>query len=102
MRKPKNTDRATADRQAVLDARQYDTEFRAMDAARPLTAAQRARWARVKRGVGRPKIGQGAKVIALSIERGLLAEADRFAAAQKLTRAQLVAQALRTVIRKSA
>lgn len=72
MNKPINSKRMT-DREAVQDARRYEKDFSALDAARPLTAAQRVQWNRVKRGVGRPKVGKGAKVVALSIERDLLA-----------------------------
>lgn len=76
---------------------------------KPLTREQRAWWKRVqpklkkavearRKVMGRPTIGQGSKMIALSIERGLLAEADRFAKARRLTRAQLVACGLRALL----
>lgn len=43
---------------------------------RPLTAAERKRWARVKRKVGRPKVGNGAVPVSVSLERGLLKRVD--------------------------
>ena len=39
----------------------------------PLTREMRARWERVKRKRGRPVRGDGAKVISLSVARGLRA-----------------------------
>src|SRR4051812_43928058 len=43
---------------------------------RPLTAAERKRWARVKRKSGRPKVGKGAVPVSVSLERGLLERVD--------------------------
>src|SRR6476620_11184870 len=43
---------------------------------RPLTAAERKRWARVKRKIGRPKVGRGAVPLSVSLERGLLERVD--------------------------
>jgi formylmethanofuran dehydrogenase subunit A len=63
----------------------------------PLTPAQRKLWQQVKRR-GRPKIGAGAKIISLSIERGLLDRADAYAKQHGLSRAQLVARGLEVVI----
>src|SRR5437764_7798256 len=66
---------------------------------RPLTASQRKQWARIKRKIGRPKVGQGAKIVPVSIERGLLEEVDSFARKHKLKRSQMVAQGLRLVMK---
>lgn len=67
--------------------------------SRPLNAAERAQWARfqakVKRRMGRPKIGKGSAIISLSVERGLLARADRYAKAHGLGRSELFAACLR-------
>ena len=51
---------------------------------------------------GRPIVGAGAKVISVSIERGLLKEADAFAKPYKLKRSQMVAQGLRLVMQRRA
>jgi hypothetical protein len=60
---------------------------------------QRKRWDKIqKRLRGRPKIGDGAKVLAVSVERGLLKEADAFAKRHHLKRSQMVAQGLRLVM----
>jgi hypothetical protein len=77
--------------------KQYDEEFGAIDAIQPVTAADRALHARA-RGKGRPRIGQGAERINLTIERGLLDRADAYAKAHKITRAKLVSIGLEAVI----
>jgi hypothetical protein len=70
-------------------------------APQPMPPALAARAARVKaaieagkRAAGRPKVGLGA----LSIEQGLLAQADRYAKRHGITRAALVAKGLKSVL----
>jgi len=72
--------------------RQYDREFVA-DKSRPLSAADKALHRRAAKR-GRPRIGEGAERINITVERGLLGRADRLAKKEGLTRAQLVARAL--------
>lgn len=55
----------------------------------------------VARAAGRPRVGDGAKIVPVSIERGLLKEADSFAKRHKLKRSQMVAQGLRLVMQKA-
>ena len=50
---------------------------------------------------GRPKIGEGAKVVSLSIEGDLLRKADALAKKRKLTRSELVLEALRAALAKA-
>lgn len=71
---------------------------------KPLTTAQRAqhRRAGVRANAGRPKIGDGAQIVPVSIERGLLAQADAFAKRHALKRSQMVAQGLRLVMQSRA
>lgn len=52
-------------------------------------------------GAGRPMVGKGAKIVPVSIERGLLKEADSFAKAHNLKRSQMVAQGLRLVMQRA-
>jgi hypothetical protein len=47
---------------------------------------------------GRPRVGQGSERIVISVERGLLADADALAQKSKQSRSQLIALALRQVI----
>jgi hypothetical protein len=66
--------------------------------SRPLNAAERARWKRIKKKIGRPRIGKGVKTISLSMEGGLLERADAYAKALGISRAQLVARGLDIVM----
>jgi hypothetical protein len=70
---------------------------------RPLNAAERKQWARIKRKLrrGRPTLGKGAKIVPVSIERGLLKEADAFARTHRLKRSQMVAEGLRLVMQRA-
>jgi hypothetical protein len=71
---------------------------------KPLTAEDRAAHRRArsnaKSKMGRPVIGEGAKIVPVSIERGLLRQVDRLAKRQKLKRSQLVAEGLRMLLAK--
>jgi hypothetical protein len=74
-----------------------DQEF-IVDTFKPLSRRQRARWERIKRKRGRPKVGRGAEVISVSVERELLARADRLAARLAIPRAALIARGLRAAL----
>ncbi len=65
---------------------------------RPLTATQKKQWARVKRKMGRPPVGQGSKVVAVTIERGLLKQVDQFVKAHSMKRAEMIAEGLKMVL----
>jgi hypothetical protein len=68
---------------------------------KPLTTADRAKHRRANLG-GRPRIGKGAKIVPISIERGLLQEADSFAKQHNLKRSQMVAEGHRLVMQRRA
>jgi hypothetical protein len=51
-----------------------------------------------RKKMGRPVVGEGSRMIAVSIELGLLREVDAFAKAHGMKRTQLIAQGLRKVI----
>jgi hypothetical protein len=85
----------------------YDT-FPEGFPSKPLSGADKAlhRVARAKgrivaRAAGRPIVGKGAKIVPVSIERGLLKQADSFAKRHKLKRSQMVAEGLRLVMQKA-
>ena len=78
-----------------------DEEFVA-DTFRPLTPAERKFWNGINRKLGRPQTGKGAKVISLSLERGLLEETDKLAKKLKVSRSQLVADGLKAMLAKLA
>jgi hypothetical protein len=79
--------------------RRFDQEFVA-DAAKPLTPRQKAREARAraKGNRGRPRVGQGATAVLVSVERGLLRRSDAFAKRRGITRSQLIARGLEFVL----
>jgi hypothetical protein len=65
----------------------------------PLTPAQRRRWEGVRRAMkGRPRVGRGAARVQVTVERGLLEEADAYARRNGMTRAQLIARGIRLAL----
>jgi hypothetical protein len=76
---------------------EFDREF-IMDTFKPLTPKMQARWERAKRKRGRPRVGRGARVISVSVERDLLARSDALARKLKVRRAALIARGLRAVL----
>jgi hypothetical protein len=69
-----------------------------IDRSRPLTSQEEARWQRARQKPGRPKVGKGAKVISISIEKGLLSRADRLARKLQLPRTRLIALGLEALL----
>jgi hypothetical protein len=65
---------------------------------RPLTDEERAVWERTKRGRGRPRHGEGAVRVLVTLERRLKFAADEFAKRKGIGRSELITQALRQVI----
>ena len=78
--------------------RQYDVPTKGNTLpGKPLTKGQRARFEAARRR-GRPAIGRGVKVISLSVERGLLEKADARARVAGISRAELFARGLRSIL----
>lgn len=86
-------------RELAAATAQFNREF-IIDESREQTADERAQWQRAKRKRGRPKQGQGVRIISVSIERGLLERADRLARRLKLRRTQLIAAGLQAVLER--
>ena len=85
--------------------REFDREM-PVAPGKALTAAQKrmhrdAAKAAAKRRVGRPLKGQGSEVVAVSVERGLLRQADAAAKRRKVGRSQLFTEALQTFLAKA-
>ena len=76
--------------------KEFDEEF-VGDTFRPATAAERARCQRARKR-GRPRVGMGAKTISVTVEKQLLAKADRMAKKLHLPRAVLIARGLEAVV----
>jgi hypothetical protein len=69
--------------------------------SRPPTKSERARLERIARKIGRPKIGKGAKVVSISVERDLLKRVDVYAKSVGLNRSELFIAAVRGVVGKA-
>ena len=84
---------------AELDAEaaEFDKEMTAAK-ARPLTAAERAWWEKVRRKPGPPRRGRGVKVISVSLEQGLLTRSDALARSLGVSRALLMERGLKAVL----
>jgi hypothetical protein len=76
---------------------ELDEEFIADTFVEP-TPRQRAQDRRARRKAGRPRIGQGAQTISVTIEKGLLAKADRLARKLNVQRAKLIARGLQAIV----
>jgi len=97
-RKPRSKPVTQMTAQELADATaEFDQEFVIESFRRP-SPAQRAKLQRARQKRGRPKVGKGVKVISVSIERGLLDEADRFARRLKVRRTKLISRGLRAVL----
>ncbi len=70
--------------------------------SRPLNARERRQWQKFKAKVGRPKVGKGAKTISLTVEAGLLKQADDYAKRHGISRAKLVAKGLQSILNSAA
>jgi hypothetical protein len=83
--------------QRTRAASEFDREIR-FEETRPLSEKGKVLWQRAKRGPGRPRVGQGSAKVLVTLERGLLAEADDFAKRNRISRSALVARGLRAVL----
>jgi hypothetical protein len=88
-----------------------DADFRWNDASdpipetRPMTPAERLRWQQAQKSLkakhrlrGRPKVGKGAEVVAVSIEKGLLEQADAYAREHRLGRSEVFVLGIKAVV----
>ncbi len=86
------------DAKQLAKATEQFAEELVIDKSRPLTKEDRAQWNKAKRKRGRPKIGKGVTVISVSLEKGLLAKADKVAKRRGISRAKLISHGLETVL----
>jgi hypothetical protein len=81
--------------------REYDRELpvgRDGLPGRPMTAAERTRWKKVRKKMGRPRIGEGVKRVMISMEAQLLRESDEYARRHRLSRSQMISAGLRNLM----
>ena len=64
----------------------------------PPPGSAKARWDRARGKRGRPRKGKGAKVISVSVEKGLLDRSDRLAKRLGISRAALISRGLQTAL----
>jgi hypothetical protein len=88
--------RMTADELQAATA-EFEHEMVA-EGFRPLSARARSRWKKARQRPGRPRQGQGAKVISVTVERSLLARSDALAKNMGVTRAGMIARGLKAVL----
>jgi hypothetical protein len=67
---------------------------------KPLTPGMKADLRRAKRG--RPRIGRGARRVLITVERGLLSRADSYAKNNGMSRSELIAHGLKSVLGSTA
>ena len=87
-----------------LDAEvaRYDEPFVALTECKPLSAKGRKILQRAKRKGGRGRIGEGAQRVLITIERGLLRKADSYARNQGISRSELMAKGLMSILGSAA
>jgi len=100
MKKHKPYDQMTTAELAAATSR-YDKPFVALRKSKPLTPAMRQMHRQAARR-GRPRVGKGAAKLYVSMERGLLKQADEFARAHGMSRSQLIARGVRAIIESAA
>lgn len=67
--------------------------------SRPLNARERAQWNATKKKMGRPKLGNGGtENVSISVEKGLLKQADVYAKRNGMKRSELFAVSVREKI----
>ena len=88
-------------RELAKSTAEFDQDM-VVDRSRELTPAEQSRWERARRKPGRPKVGKGAQVISVSLEKGLLSRADRLARKLQLPRTQLIAMGLEALLENPA
>jgi hypothetical protein len=108
-RKPRKNYREMTPAELEAETTVFDKPLDIEKDTRPLTPEQQARFERFrtnvtkgKAPVGRPKVGEGAKIISISIEGGLLEQADAYAKVSGVSRSELIATGLRLVMKRKA
>jgi len=78
----------------------YDRPFGGWEEFKPMTTADRRMHQQARRR-GRPKVGRGAKRVMITVEKGLLKAADDYAKRVGMSRSELVANGIRSVLPKA-
>lgn len=95
-RKPKPYSKMTT-KELAKTTKEFDREFVSDTFSEPDVKARR-RYNRAQRR-GRPRRGEGAKVVSVTVERSILEQADAFARKHRLTRAALIVLGLQLILK---
>src|SRR6266700_305705 len=80
--------------------KEYDSEDLTLPRSKFIAPELKAAERRIRKNLGgRPKVGQGAKRVLITVEQGLLKEADRVAKSRKMSRSKLIAMGLRMAMK---
>lgn len=97
--KPRSTARRSDAEEVEAAARLFNREDYEPKFLKPPAAEKRRHDAAVKRARrGRPRVGAGARRIQITVERNLLAIADRRAREERISRSELIARGLRMAL----
>lgn len=69
---------------------------------KPLSPEMAVAWEQAERGRGRPRVGEGAEKVLISMEKRLLIVTDALAKRKGLDRSKLIAQAIREMLEREA
>ncbi len=89
---------------AALSSEQKEAVYQQLDdpkialRSKPLDRRMKSLWKKAKHKGGRPRVGRGSARVLITMERGLMEDADAFAQRNGLTRAGLIAQSVRAYI----
>src|SRR5690348_3774853 len=86
-----------SDEEKERQTKEFDKEFIA-DSFKPLNTEQRKLWEKAKQKRGRPRVGGGAEVISMSVEKGLLKAVDAEAKARGISRSALFARGVERLL----
>jgi hypothetical protein len=95
------------DRFAAMSDVEKENVYRELDdpsvarRAKPMSPAMKKLWTKAKGKGGRPRVGRGATRVLISVERGLLEDADAYARRAKMSRSELFSRGIRAMIRKA-
>jgi hypothetical protein len=90
------------EKERIFRELEAESPQRRLARSRPLSAAQRQRWQRIKRQLNARKSSKSVKVISVGLEPALVKRADAHAKRLGISRAQLVAQGLQAILGSAA
>lgn len=91
-----------AEKERIVRELEAESPPRRLARSRPLTAAQRKRWQRIRRQLNAHNPNKSVKIISVGLEPALVKRADAHAKRLGISRAQLVAQGLQAILGSAA